>query len=45
MTYDQLNVSNLLCFEKVARRQMVLESAYRGSEIPNFEGAEYLMGG
>ena len=44
VTYDQLNVANLLCMEKLVRRQMVLEAAYKESEVGSYEGAEYIMG-
>ena len=30
--------------EKLVRRQMVLEAAYKESEVGSYEGAEYLMG-
>ena len=45
MTYDQLEVSSLCCFELVARRLQLLEEAYSASpKAPRFDGQSHFMG-
>ena len=45
MTYDQLEVSSLCCFELLARRLQLLEEAYSASpKAPRFDGQQHFMG-
>ena len=42
--YDQFNVANSAAFERVNKRMMLIESAYRDGEVPNYDGSEFFMG-
>ena len=42
--YDQLNVANLARAERITKRLMILEQAYREGDTPNYDGAAYMQG-
>ena len=45
MTYDQLDVSSLRCFELLVRRLQMLEEAYGASpKAPCFDALSFFMG-
>eukprot|EP00746_Dinoflagellata_sp_MGD_P159731 gnl/MRDRNA2_/MRDRNA2_86757_c1_seq1.p1 gnl/MRDRNA2_/MRDRNA2_86757_c1~~gnl/MRDRNA2_/MRDRNA2_86757_c1_seq1.p1 ORF type:complete len:406 (+),score=88.05 gnl/MRDRNA2_/MRDRNA2_86757_c1_seq1:297-1514(+) len=44
VSYDQLNACNLACIERVVKRRMLIEQAYKSGDHPNYDGAEYFEG-
>ncbi|CAE8654568.1 unnamed protein product [Polarella glacialis] len=44
VTYDQYNAPNSAAMERLIRRMMLIETAYKDSEVPQYDGSEYFMG-